>query len=85
MEKIKPKVIKREEVEHHFYCDGCNTYLGASIEHDDGYYQHIGEFEESVHIGGTWLRLSGTYCEDCAHKLRFKIYKTLIDMGFEKQ
>ena len=54
MEKIIKEVREIEDIKHSFYCDKCNSYLGTSYEHEDGWYDKLGEFELKLNVNG-WL------------------------------
>ena len=82
MEKTKEIKIEQIKYTHVFYCDGCNKELGQSEEYDDGYYEEIGEYEQTAFIKGVgWFKLKRHFCRDCADKIAAK----LIEVGFEAE
>ena len=82
MEKTETFEVKSTRVTHHFYCDGCGSYLGNSTEYDDGYYEPIGRYEEKFLLTHTWYKISRCLCEECAKKKTEEIYDALIKLGF---
>lgn len=83
MHKITVKKIRTEQYYHEFYCDGCNQYLGKSIEYDDGYYEEYGEYKQQFYVNGYgWCKLKRTLCEECKDKLNVKILLALKNIGF---
>lgn len=68
---------------HKFYCDNCNTYLGETREHDDGYYPEKGKFEESFCIDNKWFTKECYLCETCKKLTNDAIIKALMDLGFK--
>lgn len=85
MEKTKETVIEVKDVEHSFYCDGCEKYLGASKEYEDGWYQKFGAFEESFCVDHNWYRIERCFCDDCKKSFIKKIEAALESLGFEKK
>ena len=85
MEKIKKKAVQCELIEHEFYCNNCNKYLGKSIEHEDGWYQEINPVEYSFFIDGSRYTLEGNYCDSCKEKLIQKLVNALEGIGFRKE
>lgn len=69
---------------HHFYCDKCNEYLGASEEYDDGWYYPHGDFELKYFLDGSWYRLNKCFCDDCKSEFVDDFKATLENMGFKK-
>ena len=82
MEKTKITTRQIEDIEHSFYCDECNKYLGTSKECDDGWYKEFGEFELNLYIN-TWYHIKKCLCNDCRNKFLTNLKTVLIDMGFK--
>ena len=85
MEKLETRTCTREETTHHFYCDGCDEYLGETHEYDDGWYPDLGEFELKFFVNGNWYEINKCFCDECKEKFLQKVEKTLVELGFEKQ
>lgn len=83
MEKSETKIRKKEETIHHFYCDGCNKYLGETEEYDDGWYTKLGEFELKFYVAPGWYEIDKCFCDKCRENFINKVKNTLIDLGFE--
>lgn len=84
MEKIRKTTRQIEENKHEFYCDKCDKYLGASYEHDDGWYQKHGEFELKFYVADGWYRVKKCLCNDCRKKFISNVKFNLTNIGFEK-
>lgn len=69
MEKLEKIKRTKNEFKHLFYCDRCKRYLGESFEHDDGWYECIGEFEVSFYLD-RWYRYKKCLCNLC--QIKFK-------------
>ena len=82
MEKIRKTTKYIEENKHEFYCDECEKYLGASYEHDDGWYDKKGMFELKFYVDG-WYHVKKCLCDDCIERFIRKVEWNLINMGFE--
>ncbi len=83
MEKIETKIKKIEERTHSFYCDECGTQLGCSTEHEDGYYQQLGEFKLEMFTPMGWHEFDKCFCANCRDKYLTKLYEMLESAGFE--
>lgn len=84
MEKETRIVRKSEIVEHSFYCDSCNEYIGASQEHDDGFYYEHGLFELRFFIDDEWYCLRRCYCNDCRDNFITNMKSILQGIGFKE-
>ena len=84
MEKIETKIIKTEEIIHHFYCDDCGDQLGSSYECDDGYYERFGTFDLKCYTPRGWYKLEKCLCPSCAQECVDAFCNTLEAMGFER-
>lgn len=85
MERIKTEIIETEEKKHIFYCDNCKEKIGESIEWDDGYYEEIGEYEETyntINVGHYQLKLH--LCDKCKIVYNDKIIEAITKIGFKK-
>jgi len=69
-----------------FYCDECGKYLGESGETYDGEYFKYGEYIQRVKTRRNYsMILRKCLCMNCADKLDSEFFKTLINLGFEKE
>lgn len=83
MEKITTQIKKIQETTHSFYCDHCGAELGCSIEHDNGYYQQLGEFKLKMFTPKGWYELNKCLCGTCREKYLTGIYEMLESAGFK--
>ena len=83
MEKETRTIYKKELVEHSFYCDSCNEYLGTTEEYDDGWYDKLGRFELKFFVANEWLYLEKCLCDTCRDNLVNNMKSILKSMGFE--
>ena len=83
MEKEIKESVQRTKITHEFYCDECGASLGQSEEHDDGYYEKIGDEEWSFYIRSAgWFHKRGNYCPACRRKVEQSIIDALLKLGF---
>lgn len=85
MEKLETITYTTEKTTHHFYCDGCNKYLGESTEYDDGWYPVLGEFELKFLVDGNWYEINKCFCDECREKFLQKVESVLTELGFEAE
>lgn len=83
MEKIKEITKEIKGIQHSFYCDECNKYLGTSEEHEDGWYATYGDFGLKCYVDG-WYRIEKCLCDDCRNKFVNNFRMTLENLGFKK-
>jgi uncharacterized protein YlaI len=83
MEKVEVKTKQIEDRIHHFYCDDCDAYIGASQEYDDGWRQELGKFELKILMPRGWYKLEKCLCEKCREKFLDKVYTNLEFVGFK--
>lgn len=84
MEKTRITHEIIEHIEHDFYCDECNKFLGTSRELHDGYYSELGHYERQFYLNG-WYKIDTTLCEECSEKKTNQIVKALTELGFKKE
>lgn len=84
MEKIRITNETIEHIEHDFYCNECNKFLGTSRELHDGYYPKLGHYERQFYLNG-WYKIDTTLCEECSEKKTNQIVQALIELGFKKE
>ena len=85
MDQVKSEEIVKIKITHNFFCDGCNKLLGSSVEYEDGYYDHIGEYEHTVffkHVGK--FTINKCLCDNCRLALDKKIQQSMEDLGFTR-
>ena len=82
MKKVETKTRQIEDRTHHFYCDDCEAYIGASQEHDDGWYQELGTFELKILMPIGWYKFKKCLCEKCKEKFLDQAYTNLEFVGF---
>ena len=84
MKKTESVIETIEVINHLFYCDRCGKHLGTVEEYDDGWYETLGEFEQSFFIRPDgWYRVEKCFCEDCKVAFLEELKTTLQSMGFE--
>ena len=83
MEKVEIKIVQTEDRRHHFYCDNCGHYLGNTLEHRDGYYTELGEFELQMNTPRGWYKIEKCLCNKCEEDFLNKVYASLEAAGFE--
>ena len=83
MEKIETKTKQIEDRTHYFYCDDCGRYIGYSNEHEDGYYQELGELDLNWFTPNGWYTFEKCLCASCRDKFLANLYKILEDTGFK--
>lgn len=81
MKRTITRIIEVEEIKHEFYCDECGKYLGVSYEHDDGWYETLGEVNLSYNVNG-FLYLRKCLCDKCKYELEDNIRRNLSALGF---
>ena len=85
MEKVEEYTVTSTRRTHSFSCDDCGKYLGYTSEWSDGWYEELGEYEQSFFVEDVgWMMLHKTLCDDCAQKMTNKIVDTLKQFGFEE-
>lgn len=84
MEKVQKYNVTLERAMHHFWCDECGEYLGATEEYGDGYYPTIGEFEINFNLNG-WYECKRNLCSSCNRKFTNRIRDALLELGFSKR
>ena len=85
MEKIETKKVEKEDIKHKFYCDMCDSFLGESIEFDDGYYEKYGDIEHKIFIHRNHYILKMNLCEKCYQKKMNEICESLEKVGYVKE
>lgn len=85
MEEIIKTPITKEKIEHRFTCDICGKEIGISTEYDDGYYENIGSYEQSIYVCGVWYKYKKTLCKSCQNVITSKMIMALKDIGFEPE
>ena len=85
MEKIERKKVEKEERIHKFYCDMCNSFLGESAEHDDGYYTKYGDTEHKIYARGNNYILKMNLCNKCYKKKMNEVIEALEKVGYVKE
>ena len=85
MEKIRREDYKLTRTIHEFYCDDCKSKIGESLEYDDGYYNQMGEYKQSICLGSSvWYKLHLCLCDQCSTLRTQNIISTLKELGFEE-
>ena len=84
------KVYTTEKCTHMFYCDNCGKELGSSHEYDDGWFQEIGEYTQTIFIDGDEnirgrYTLKANYCPTCKAVITGAIVDELKILGFDKE
>ena len=82
MERVEEQRIESVQKIHHFYCDDCGKYLGASYEYPDGYYEEIRRFELKLYLSDGWYRKRSILCDGCRKNFIESMRKTLTEKGF---
>lgn len=91
MDKITETKVEKIKRTHTFYCDGCGELIGSKDEYDDGYYDEIGAYEQSMYVKliynapGGWYSVKKHLCPDCATKMSNDIIAKLEELGFVKE
>ncbi|MBR3697580.1 MAG: hypothetical protein IKM97_04910 [Clostridia bacterium] len=85
MEKEIKEKKEVEDCKHEFYCDICGTYLGASYEYEDGYYEEKGKRVDNQFLFDTWYELDKIFCEKCYLKFKKKVLSIAKELGFKKE
>lgn len=86
MEKVINEEVVTQQITHEFYCDKCGKLIGSSKEWDDGYYEELGLYNQSINVTNDgWYKFSGHYCIDCKTAKKVEFMKLLFDFGFEKE
>lgn len=84
-------IITTETVEkkvHKFFCDECGTFLGESVEHDDGYFEKFGvvprgNMSQDDHVLGIHVKLmQDCLCDNCLEKKKNDVRDALVKLGF---
>ena len=85
MEKLEEQKIEITKKTHHFYCDECGEYLGASEECSDGYYPEIGDFELKLNIQNCWYEKKNNLCDKCRKIFVDSFIEFILEKGFIKE
>lgn len=69
------QVVEKTERIATFYCDRCKTFLGKSVELEDGYFYPFGTYRKNFYFEKIKKSISIdlTLCEDCAALTETKI------------
>lgn len=85
MHKIESVTKTVTETIHHFYCDGCGKLLGSTHEHNDGFYDWLGEFDILWRIPDYGcIELNKNFCKKCKQQFLDELVTKLENIGFVK-
>lgn len=91
MEKIVKEECNIIKIKHQFFCDACGKYLGETEEYNDGYFDCIGYYKQSVRIQSPIdryserLTVTKCLCPECAISETTKFTNALYDLGFVEE
>jgi hypothetical protein len=85
MKKTRETTVEKIKVEHDFYCDECNEFLGTAIEEPDGWYKEFGEYELKIYVDDGWYYVNKHLCHECRKAFIENVKVSLKNLGFEKE
>lgn len=77
------QVVEKTERVATFYCDRCKTFLGKSVELEDGYFYPHGTYSQNFYFEKLKksISINLTLCKDCAALIETKIADAIKEIA----